>query len=79
MLEPNTHDECPTQGLNAQHYWSKRERRARAKVKWTKITLPTFKGGFRIINLATQANTLLVRLLIKGLTLGDEPWKHLIR
>jgi hypothetical protein len=51
VLEPNTHDECPTQGLNVQLYWSEKEGQARAKVKWTKITLPTFQGGFEVINL----------------------------
>jgi hypothetical protein len=65
--------------LNVQLYWSKKEGRARVKVKWTTITLPTFEGGFGFINLATQANTFLMHLLLKGLTLGDKPWKHFIR
>jgi hypothetical protein len=58
--------------------WSRKEGRARAKVKWTTITLPTSKGEFKVIDPTAQANVLLTHLLIIGLTIGNEPWKHLI-
>jgi hypothetical protein len=36
---------------------------------------PTIKGGLGLIDPNTQSKALLVKLLIKGLSLGVEPWK----
>jgi len=48
-------------------------------VKWDTFTLPIAKGKLGIINLKTQSEALLAKLLVRGLAPGREPWKELIR
>jgi hypothetical protein len=48
-------------------------------VKWDTLTLPIAKGELGIINPKSQSEALLVKLLVRGLALGGQPWKELIR
>jgi len=48
-------------------------------VKWDTLTLPISKGGLGIIDPKTQSEALFVKLLVRGLAPGGEPWKELIR
>lgn len=62
------------------YIWSgKRESRARARVKWTTSVLPIVRGGVKILDPEWQASTLMVKLLIRGMSVGYEPWKSLVR
>lgn len=57
----------------------KRESCARAKVKWDTAVLPIVRGGIKILDPQWQASALLIKLLIRGLSVGYEPWKALVR
>ena len=46
---------------------------ARAKVKWDTDVLPIVKGGVKILDPKWQASALLIKLLIRGLSVGYEP------
>jgi hypothetical protein len=59
--------------------WGSKDAPARAKVKWDTLTLSTTQGGLGIIDPKAQSKAFLAKLLIKGLALGREPWKELIR
>ena len=62
------------------YIWSgKRDARARARVKWSTAVLPIVRGGVKILDPEWQASALLVKLLIRGLAVGYEPWKTLVR
>ena len=62
------------------YIWSgKRESCARAKVKWDTAVLPIVRGGIKILDPQWQASALLIKLLIRGLSVGYEPWKALVR
>lgn len=62
------------------YVWSgKRDTRARARVKWSTAVLPIVRGGVKILDPEWQASALLVKLLIRGLIVGYEPWKTLVR
>ena len=62
------------------YIWSgKRESKTRAKVKWATAVLPIVRGGIKILDPQWQASALLVKLLVRGLTVGYEPWKALVR
>lgn len=62
------------------YMWSgKKESRARARVKWATTVLPIIHGGVKILDPQWQASVLWVKLLIRGLTVGYESWKALIR
>lgn len=62
------------------YIWSgKRESCARAKVKWDTAVLPIVRGGIKIIDPQWQASALLIKLLTRGLSVGYEPWKTLVR
>jgi hypothetical protein len=50
----------------------------RARVKWDTTVLPIVRGGIKILDPQWQASTLLVKLLIRGLSIGYEPWKTLV-
>jgi hypothetical protein len=52
---------------------------ARARVKWATVMLPIVRGGVKILHPQWQASALLVKLLIRGLTVGYEPGKVLVR
>lgn len=57
----------------------KKESSARAKVKWDIAVLPIVRGGIKILDPQWQASALLIKLLIRGLSVGYEPWKSLVR
>jgi hypothetical protein len=62
------------------YMWSgKKEVCARARVKWATAVLPIVRGGIKIIDPNWQASALLVKLLIRGMSVGYEPWKSLVR
>ena len=62
------------------YMWSgKRDARARARVKWSTTVLPIVHGGVKILDPEWQASALLVKLLIRGMSVGYEPWKALVR
>ena len=53
--------------------------KARARVKWATAVLPIVRGGIKILDPQWQASALLVKLLVRGLSVGYEPWKALVR
>lgn len=60
--------------------WSgQKESYARARVKWATTVLPIIRGGIKILDPQWQASALLVKLLIRGLTVRYEPWKVLVQ
>ena len=62
------------------YIWSgKRESNTRARVKWATAVLPIVRGGVKILDPLWQTSALLVKLLIRGLSVGYEPWKTLVR
>ena len=62
------------------YIWSgKKESCARAKVRWDTVVLPIVRGGVKILDPQWQASALLIKLLIRGLSVGYEPWKSLVR
>ena len=62
------------------YMWSgKGKSTTRARVKWATAVLPIVRGGVKIIDPQWQASALLVKLLIRGLSVGYEPWKVLVR
>ena len=62
------------------YMWSgKQDTRARARVKWSTAVLPIVRGGVKIIDPQWQASALLVKLLVRGMSFGYEPWKTLVR
>jgi hypothetical protein len=48
-------------------------------VKWATAVLPIVRGGVKILDPQWQALALLVKLLIRGMIVGYEPWKTLVR
>ena len=62
------------------YMWSgKKNTNARARVKWATAVLPIVRRGVKILDPQWQASALLVKLLIRGLSVGYEPWKTLVR
>ena len=62
------------------YMWSgKGEANTRARVKWATTVLPIVRGGVKIIDPQWQASAFLVKLLIRGMSVGYEPWKSLVR
>lgn len=62
------------------YMWSgKLHSRARARVKWSTAVLPIVRGGVKILDPEWQTSALLVKLLIRGMSVGYEPWKALVR
>lgn len=62
------------------YMWSgKLDSKARARVKWSTAVLPIVRGGVKILDPEWQASALLVKLLIRGMAVGYEPWKALVR
>jgi hypothetical protein len=76
---PNPAMCCQIRGIVRNFIWSGKASNARAKVKWETLVLPTAQGGLGIIDPKVQSEALLAKLFIKGLTLGGEPWKELLR
>jgi hypothetical protein len=66
-------------GVVRNFIWSGKATNARAKVKWETLVLLTSQGGLRIIDLKTQSEALLAKLLIRVFAPGGEPWKELLR
>lgn len=61
------------------YMWSgKQESNTRARVKWDTAVLPIVRGGIKILDPQWQTSALLVKLLIRGLSVGYEPWKVLV-
>jgi hypothetical protein len=62
------------------YIWSgKKESNARAKVRWDTVVLPIVRGGIKVLDPQWQSSALLIKLLIRGLSVGYEPWKALVR
>ena len=62
------------------YIWSgKRATNTRARVKWATAMLPIVRGGVKILDPLWQTSALLVKLLIRGMSVGYEPWKALVR
>jgi exonuclease III len=62
------------------YIWSGRTgTNARARVKWATAVLPIVRGGVKILDPQWQSSALLVKLLMRGMSIGYEPWKTLIR
>jgi hypothetical protein len=62
------------------YVWSgKKVSCARARVKWSVAVLPIVRGGIKILDPHWQTSALLVKLLMRGLSVGYEPWKALVR
>lgn len=62
------------------YMWSgKLDTRARARVRWSTAVLPIVRGGVKILDPEWQTSALLVKLLIRGMYVGYEPWKTLVR
>jgi len=66
-------------GVIRNFIWSGKDTLAHAKVKWGTLVLPTSHDGLGIIDPKTQSEALLVKLLVRGIARGGEPWKELIR
>jgi hypothetical protein len=66
-------------GIVKNFIWGGRDAPARAKVKWDTMVMPTSRGRLGIIDPRAQSEALLAKLLTRGLTPGEEPWKELIR
>ena len=45
------------------------------RVRWSTIILPRESGGLGIIDLEIQIRALLSKLIVRGIFLGNEPWK----
>ena len=61
------------------YVWSgQRQSNSRARVKWDTTVLPVVRGGIKILDPQWQS-ALLVKLLLRGLSVGYEPWKALVR
>lgn len=53
--------------------------RVRAKVAWDIAVIPKIEGGLKIFDPLEQSRALLVKMLLRALSPGIEPWKSLIR
>jgi hypothetical protein len=66
-------------GVIQNFIWGGKAIRYRAKVKWDSFILPSSSRGLGIINPKAQLEALLTKLLVKGLSLGCELWKMILR
>jgi hypothetical protein len=66
-------------GVVRNYIWGGKATSVGAKVKWDTLALLTTKGRLGIINPQTQLEALLAKLLVRGLALGNKPWKDLLR
>jgi hypothetical protein len=61
------------------YVWSGRNNHhPRAKVTWNFAIQPLALGGVKLLDPVLQSSALLSRLLIRGLSLGFEPWKSFL-
>jgi hypothetical protein len=58
--------------------WGDKTKKSSVKVRWDVMTLPMSQGGLTIIDPKTQAKALLAKLVVWGLSLGEELWKDLL-
>ena len=62
------------------YIWSGKQKScARAKVRWDTVVLPIVRGGVKVLDPQWQASALLIKLLVRRLSVGYEPWKSLVR
>ena len=62
------------------YIWSgRRDSSPRARVRWDTTVLPIVHIGIKILDPQWQTSALMVKLLIRGLSVGYEPWKVFIR
>jgi hypothetical protein len=76
---PNPRMCSQIRGIVRNFIWGGREAPTRTKVKWDTMVMPTSRGGLGIIDPRAQSETLLAKLLTRGLAPGGEPWKELIK
>lgn len=50
----------------------------KARVSWDKVTLPTAQLGVGSLDFERKSRALLVKLLVRGLTPEDQPWKQFL-
>jgi len=55
------------------------EKKCRANVKWNSLILPKDQGRIKLIDPTLQTQALLAKLMIRGLMLGDAPWRSVIQ
>ena len=48
-------------------------------MRWDTVVLPIVRGGVKILDPQWQASALLIKLLVRALSVGYEPWKALVR
>jgi hypothetical protein len=65
-------------GLVRNFIWGGKEAPTCAKVRWETLALPIAQGGLGVTDPKSQSKALLVKLLVRGLALGGEPWKELV-
>jgi hypothetical protein len=58
--------------------WGGKETPTRAKVRWETLALPIAHGGLGVTDPKSQLEALLVKLLVRRLAPGGEPWKELV-
>jgi len=76
---PNPRICCQVRGVIRNFIWGGRDAPARAKVKWDTLALPIAEGGLGMLDSKSQSKALLAKLLVRGLALGGEPSKELVR
>ncbi len=76
---PNPRMTSQIRGVIRNFIWGGKDAPARAKVKWETLILPAAQGGLGIIDPKAQCEALLAKLLIRGLSPGEEPWKEFIQ
>jgi hypothetical protein len=79
LLEPQSEDVQPDTRSGTKLHLGGKASNTRAKVKWDSLTLPLSSGGLGIIDPQAQSEALLAKLLVRGLALGGEPWKEILR
>jgi hypothetical protein len=65
-------------GVIRNFIWGGKDAPTRAKVNWNTLALPTTNGGLGVTDPKSQSETLLAKLLIRGLAPDEEPWKELV-
>jgi hypothetical protein len=76
---PNPSMCSQVRGVVKNFIWGGKAALTWAKVKWDTLTLLVAEVGLGIIDPKSQSKALLVKLQVKGLAPGGEPWKELIR
>jgi len=67
-------------GLVKNFLWAREsDKEAKAQVRWDTIIQQMSKGGIKVLDPQLQANALLAKILIRGLSPSWVPWKTFIR